>query len=171
MAAPAARATGLAQPAALNCSAAVAPAHRMAMECSMVRVHPTARALLMALLMARAQPSVLARAARALLMARAQPSVLARAALVPPSVRAPVARPSVLAQVRQAEPALRAALTDRGLAGRVTPPRLPAARSGQATVRWYLFELGDAPKPATQRRAVQPPRATPIPIWPNTWQA
>jgi hypothetical protein len=158
---------GLAQPAALNCSAAVAPAHRMAMECSMVRVHPTARALLMALLMARAQPSV-----------------LARAALVPPSVRAPVARPSVLAQVRQAEPALRAALTDRGLAGRVTPPRLPAARSGrvtpprlpaarsgQATVRWYLFELGDAPKPATQRRAVQPPRATPIPIWPNTWQA
>ncbi len=150
----------------------------------MVRVHPTARALLMALLMARAQPSVLARAARALLMARAQPSVLARAALVPPSVRAPVARPSVLAQVRQAEPALRAALTDRGLAGRVTPPRLPAARSGRvtpprlpaarlalATVRWYLFELGDAPKPATQRRAVQPPQATPIPIWPNTWQA
>src|SRR3712207_5781688 len=103
MAAPAARAMGLAQPAALNCAAAVAPAHRMAMECSMVRVHPTARALLMALLMARAQPSVLARAARALLMARAQPSVLARAALVPPSVRAPVARPSVLAQVRQAE--------------------------------------------------------------------
>ena len=127
-----------------------------------------------------ARPLVQARVARPLVQARvARPSVqvqVARAARAQSSVRAQVARPA--ARVLPSVLVFLAARTDRGRAVRPTTPRLRAARwvraaahSARVMVRWYPFGPGAAPQPATQRRAVPPPQATPMPRARNTWQA